>query len=162
MQQRGKAPVDWGSKAASVQTVAWPQGDGSWATADLEAAGPILACHPLAHNLHADVPSASAEIYAGGVGFSQGLGMWLSYRADWEPAATSGKCRLWYPMHDPQKRVIFFKTAQFSAVLNHPIPTAKFEKWVGQIFRLYMRYRCDFESEPTWNHHSLDILWWAL
>ena len=63
MQQRDKAPVDWGSKAASVQTIAWPQGDGSWATANLEAAGPTPACHPLAHDLHADVSSALTERY---------------------------------------------------------------------------------------------------
>ena len=44
----------------------------------------------------------------------------------------------------------FFKTAQFSAILSHPIPTTKLEKWVGPICCSYMR--CDFESELTWNH----------
>ena len=37
MQQRGKAPVDSGSKAMSVQTMARPQGDGSLDTATMEA-----------------------------------------------------------------------------------------------------------------------------
>ena len=54
------------------------------------------------------------------------------------------------PTARPPNTGLFFKTAQFSAVLSHPIPTAKFEKWVGPICRSYMR--CDFESEPTWNH----------
>ena len=72
----GKALVDWGSKATAVQTVAWPEGDDQWATAKLPAEGPMLTCHPLARDLHADVSSDPVEIYAGS-GPSQGL--WLSY-----------------------------------------------------------------------------------
>ena len=74
---RGKAPVDWGSKAAAVQTAAWPKGNLQWATANLPAKGPMPTCHPLARDLHADVSSAAVEIHAGSVGLSQGL--WLSY-----------------------------------------------------------------------------------
>ena len=44
----------------------------------------------------------------------------------------------------------FFKTARFSAIPSHLIRTAKFEKLAGPICCLYMR--CDFESEPMWNH----------
>ena len=80
MAMRGKAPVDWGSKATAVQTVAWPEGHESWATAELPAEGPVQTCHPMARDLHADVSSAAVEIYAGSVGLSQG--MWLSYVSD--------------------------------------------------------------------------------
>ena len=77
MAMRGKAPIDWGSKATAVQTVAWPEGDDRWATAKLPAEGPVPTCLALARDLHADVSSATVEIYAGSVGLSQGL--WLSY-----------------------------------------------------------------------------------
>lgn len=60
-----------------MQTLAWPQGDGSCDTATLEATGPTPTCHPMARDLHAGVSSASAEIYTGSIGLSQG--MWLSY-----------------------------------------------------------------------------------
>ena len=80
MAMRGKAPVDWGSKATAVQTVAWPESNDSWATAELPAEGPMPTCHPQARNLHADVSSAAVEIYAGSAGLSQG--MWLSYVSD--------------------------------------------------------------------------------
>ena len=73
----GKAPIDWGSKATAVQTVTWPEGDDHWATAELPAEGLMPTCHPLASDLHADVSSATVEIYTGSVGLSQGL--WLSY-----------------------------------------------------------------------------------
>ena len=76
----GKTPVDWGSKAAAVQTVAWPEGHEVWATAELPAEGPVPTCHPLALDLHADMSSAAVEIYAGSVGLRQG--MWLSYISD--------------------------------------------------------------------------------
>ena len=69
--------IDWGSNATAVQTVAWPNGDGLWNTADLPAELPMPTCHPLARNLHADVSSVVVKIYAGGVGLSQGL--WLLY-----------------------------------------------------------------------------------
>ena len=77
---RGKAPVDWGSKVTAVQTMAWPESNDSWATAERPAEGPMPTCHPLACDLHADVSSAAVKIYAGSVGLSRG--MWLSYVSD--------------------------------------------------------------------------------
>ena len=65
------------SEATSVQTVAWPEGDGSWSTATLAADGPTRTCHSMARDLHAEVSSASAKIYARSIGLGQG--MWLSY-----------------------------------------------------------------------------------
>ena len=79
MAMRGKALVDWGSKVTAVQTVAWPEGDDCWATAELPAEGPGPTCHPLARDLHADVSSAAVEIYAGSAGLSQGLWLLVSY-----------------------------------------------------------------------------------
>ena len=77
MQQRGKAPGGLGKQGTSVQTVAWPQEDGSLNTAATEATGPTPTCHSMVRDLHADVSSASDEIYAGSIGLSQGI--WLSY-----------------------------------------------------------------------------------
>ena len=77
MQQQGKAPVDWGSKATSVQTVAWPERYGSWSTTTLAAEAPTLTGHLMVSDLHADVSSTAAGIYAGSIGLSQG--MWLPY-----------------------------------------------------------------------------------
>ena len=76
----GKTPVDWGSKAAAVQTVAWPESNDSWATAELPAEGLMLTCHLLVCDLHTDVSSTAVEIYTGSVSLSQG--MWLSYVSD--------------------------------------------------------------------------------
>ena len=77
MAMRGQALIDWGSKATAVQTIAWPDGDGLWNTADLPAEQPMPTCRLLAHDLHADVSSAAVEIYPRSAGLSQGL--WLSY-----------------------------------------------------------------------------------
>ena len=74
---RDRAPIDWGSKATAVQTVAWPGGDDHWNAAELLAEQLIPTCHPLAHDLHADMSSAAVEIYAGSAELSQGL--WLLY-----------------------------------------------------------------------------------
>ena len=76
-----------GSKAAAVQTVAWPKSNDSWATAELPAEGPMPTCHLLARDLHTDMSSAAVEIYTGSVGLSQG--MWLSY--------VSGKLGISFP-----------------------------------------------------------------
>ena len=38
--------------------------DGDWATAELLAEGLMQTCHLLVHNLHADMSSATVEIYA--------------------------------------------------------------------------------------------------
>ena len=43
----------------------------------MEANGPTPTCHSMAQDLHADVSSASAKIFTGSIGLSQG--MWLSY-----------------------------------------------------------------------------------
>lgn len=48
MAMHSKALVDWGSKAAAVQTVAWPKGNEVWATTELPAEGPAPACHLMA------------------------------------------------------------------------------------------------------------------
>ena len=80
MVMRGKAPVDWGSKATVVQTVAWPKEHEAWATAELPIEGPVPTCHSMARDLHADVSSAAVQIYAGSVGLSQGI--WRSYVSD--------------------------------------------------------------------------------
>ena len=69
--------MDWGSEETSVQTVAWPEGDGSWSTTTLAADGPTPTCHSMARDLHADVSSALAEICTGSIVLSQGI--WLLY-----------------------------------------------------------------------------------
>ena len=89
MAMRGRAPIDWGSKATAVQTVARPDGGDRWNTAELPAEPPMPTCHPLVRDLHADVSSA-AEIYAGSAGLSQEL--WLSYVSE-EIGITSGHWR---------------------------------------------------------------------
>ena len=72
----GWVPIGWGSKATAVQTVAWPDEDGPWNTANLSAEQLMLTCHPLVHDLHTDMSLVVVEIYAGSVGLTQGL--WLS------------------------------------------------------------------------------------
>ena len=75
----GRAPIGWGSKASSVRF-----GPPEWAVADgslpSSGHGPTKAdvsatpvCHPKVRNLHPDVSSAAAEIYAASVALSETL-----------------------------------------------------------------------------------------
>ena len=73
MQQRGKALVDWGSKATATQTVAWLEGDDAWNTTTLGVEAPALAGHSMASDLHADVSSAAVGIYTSSAGLNQGI-----------------------------------------------------------------------------------------
>jgi hypothetical protein len=67
---RGRCPIAFGSKASSVTFGSQPAAD----------TNPIPVCHPAVSELHADVSSAAAEIYAASVALSEMC--YLSYVSD--------------------------------------------------------------------------------
>ena len=67
---RGRCPIAFGSKASSVTFGSQPAGD----------TNPVPVCHPAVSELHADVSSAAAEIYAASVALSEMC--YLSYISD--------------------------------------------------------------------------------
>ena len=94
MSVRGRAPIDWSSTATSVQisdavdryeltvakATAAKVGSAEWKKAPRYARLGNPTCHPTVTELHADVSSAAAEIYAASVMLSRT--MYLSYVSD--------------------------------------------------------------------------------
>ena len=72
---RGKAPITFGSKSSAVQL---PPGYDSFDVDHHGLSRPV--CHPLMKDIHADVSSAAAEVYAASVALNEFLH--LSYISD--------------------------------------------------------------------------------
>ena len=76
----GTAPIVWGSKASAVQFKDWDIMTDKTKQAVESVAGGIPVCHPEMDDLHADMSSAAAEVYAASVALGEFLH--LSYVED--------------------------------------------------------------------------------
>ena len=70
--------------------------------------------------------------------------VWVSHKTP--PVTNIYNIRVVVPTSGPRKKGRFFKTAQFSAILSHPTPTAKFEKWNQNLARNCAEIRKNFRA----------------